>query len=1081
MIDISERAKFTTISTMTFFVPPQRLLFPKKPAASASLASPAQADDDDAPKPRVSAPRKSEKERDDQVVLLTGTAAGLVVGWTVTDSISTLLGSRQVSNGDPVKRIFLHPQYPSIPLTVSQKGLLLSWVVSLNSSDDWLTPSGIFQPAQLLALESRRLGLRRNQADSLVVNAVHFHRLHSVIAVLVGRIAKPGESPMQLTSVGLLPYGYLPSSNAPQAQTGLRLTRGSSRTGSNSFRAQRPQTGSPTPAPPSASNSELVSAAQSGKLNFFLPPPQLKLLCPLPQHQFLPLSKPATSAPSLFFKPSASAADGSDRFHSTVFYLSSFQLQLSSDTLPTSSPSSFQIQACTLIPKRRNAVVLHHLPDLDNATPLRLLHSAEHNAFVVFFRRDSCRSVGQSATQRIHRTVYFFATYSDSAVTDTLPLTPDQCQSRDGVLVEDGSGTHLVALSSEGNSVLLFRNIFKKRIGSSPTASTSASPTSTPAGVQLRLGFDADRIFVCQPRPAGALPVFLYCDVADRLVLSASNESSALTVESLAPSASFFQLRQQECVCEVVWRPLGKGESTSSMVAVLTTARLLILSANLTLIAQTSSTPLSAVPFLSCCWVGDAVLCTRPSQLLFVTQDGAEHALARLDSPQPLLCGAMHDRVFIASPTASSLCIGVRPIGLLQVLCMGALVRASVDPVGFPRTALLDALQHFCSKYDAVRVDSTLAAALSAAGLPELGHALLKPDYSVPDSVKFRLAIAARDASTALSHVNDAHSRCRHFPKLLPGDIELRKQYTELAQMATDLAQFEVALKCHTILGNQAAVLRLSLVTALSAPNAEAESVLEKFATAPLTDRSVATFAAAFLQKPGERPFQSGTVSKMVRLFADIPEESLSMAKLRPLASFLTSPQDLGGLVIFELLSELHSQQQRAIAQRLAKKREEEAQRQQAELAGGFANFGRRFVAGAVSAKSSSTVTEEKPVALESYCVALVRSMCHLSGANAAQTLVDELFRPLFQRRVSRAAAPGDVLGWAGTLTQNFELPSPPLVLLLQSFASLICGNSTFLKNDIASSLSIGEVALSFKNPDDVCCCGLFALLFRYW
>ncbi|KAK3246867.1 hypothetical protein CYMTET_43613 [Cymbomonas tetramitiformis] len=287
-------------------------------------------------------------------------------------------------------------------------------------------------------------------------------------------------------------------------------------------------------------------------------------------------------------------------------------------------------------------------------------------------------------------------------------------------------------------------------------------------------------------------------------------------------------LSAEEALLEVHWqryhKPGGRGAS-ANFGAVLTTHRLLIVTATLQVVASTEqhvpghSSDLPAVH--SCLWVGPALLYSNGTAISLLAWDSTSHRLCTVDAAGGCaLLGALNDRLLYVQRgdrcSGATAQVVVRAVGLLQPLLLAWL---SFKEAVEPSLELRDCMSVLIERFDGGRTTVSLLDQLHKAGYPGLALELARfsPQYNRWDV--YRWGRRANNLDGALMTLRD---EVRRLETEAPGGggragsaggalQALKMEAREVARECLAAGQLASMLQCLEITNDYPAMVELLL------------------------------------------------------------------------------------------------------------------------------------------------------------------------------------------------------------------------------------------------------------------------------
>ncbi|GBG72188.1 hypothetical protein CBR_g11121 [Chara braunii] len=271
------------------------------------------------------------------------------------------------------------------------------------------------------------------------------------------------------------------------------------------------------------------------------------------------------------------------------------------------------------------------------------------------------------------------------------------------------------------------------------------------------------------------------------------------------------KLKPLERVLQVSWQETSKGH----VAGIVSTMRVLIVSASLEVIAETS-TPLDVgyPPFRSCLWVGPALLFSSATTIAVLGWDSGVRTVLTIDQPNAGMLGMLNDRVLLATwaeSPKSGVEIKSRLIGLLEPLLIGWVTMQSC----FDRQLdLSQVMFQITSRFDSLRISPRMLEVLSLGPDPcgdlavELSYTQAGPQFT--QELRCGYAIRARRFDTAFTILKDEFGRSRDYPRCPPCS-RLFQRFRELGRACIRYGQFDKAKETFERVGDYESMFDLFL------------------------------------------------------------------------------------------------------------------------------------------------------------------------------------------------------------------------------------------------------------------------------
>ncbi|KAK9864759.1 hypothetical protein WJX84_012411 [Apatococcus fuscideae] len=282
-------------------------------------------------------------------------------------------------------------------------------------------------------------------------------------------------------------------------------------------------------------------------------------------------------------------------------------------------------------------------------------------------------------------------------------------------------------------------------------------------------------------------------------------------------------LSSAESLLQLAWQsltedPQGAGDGGTGMVAAaLTTARVLIVNANLQVLVSSHLQP-TAPPFTSLLWAGPALLITSSAHQ--VMQLGWDSRLTKVGSlgggPSACLLGALADRLLVARAAPApagllSLEVSPRHLPILHCLLLAwaTLSSSPLLPGGMARSRR--EMAQLAASYDCSGLETSLLPALAAAGCSDLAFSLASSRTSTHLRQHHQAAALAAvfNWTAALQPLLDLHRRSPTYPKAPMRGSKLQRKLVAAGRAAAAYGQLEAAAQAWQAAGHWAELLPL--------------------------------------------------------------------------------------------------------------------------------------------------------------------------------------------------------------------------------------------------------------------------------
>ncbi|KAI4314946.1 hypothetical protein L6164_027803 [Bauhinia variegata] len=270
------------------------------------------------------------------------------------------------------------------------------------------------------------------------------------------------------------------------------------------------------------------------------------------------------------------------------------------------------------------------------------------------------------------------------------------------------------------------------------------------------------------------------------------------------------KLKRNEIVLQVHWQETLRG----NVAGILTTHRVLIVSAGLDILAGTSTNFDEGLPsFRSLLWVGPALLFSTSSAISVLGWDGKARTILSISMPYAVLVGALNDRLLIASPTEinprqkKGVEIKSCLVGLLEPLLIGF---STMQQNFEQKLDLSEILYQITSRFDSLRI-TPRSLDILARGSPVCGDLAVSLSQSGPQFTQVLRGVYAVKAlrfSTALSVLKDEFLRSRDYPRC-PPTSHLFHRFRQLGYACIRFGQFDSAKETFEVIGDYESMLDL--------------------------------------------------------------------------------------------------------------------------------------------------------------------------------------------------------------------------------------------------------------------------------
>ncbi|KAF5961212.1 hypothetical protein HYC85_002421 [Camellia sinensis] len=270
------------------------------------------------------------------------------------------------------------------------------------------------------------------------------------------------------------------------------------------------------------------------------------------------------------------------------------------------------------------------------------------------------------------------------------------------------------------------------------------------------------------------------------------------------------KLKVNEIVLQVHWQETLRGY----VAGVLTTQRVLIVSADLDILASSSTKFDKELPsFRSLLWVGPALLFSTATAISVLGWDGKVRTILSISMPNAVLVGALNDRLLLANPTEinpkqkKGVEIKSCLVGLLEPLLIGfATMQQSFEQ----KLDLSEILYQITSRFDSLRI-TPRSLDILARGSPVCGDLAVSLSQAGPQFTQVLRGIYAINAlrfSTALSVLKDEFLRSRDYPQC-PPTSHLFHRFRQLGYACIKYGQFDNAKETFEVIADYESMLDL--------------------------------------------------------------------------------------------------------------------------------------------------------------------------------------------------------------------------------------------------------------------------------
>ncbi|KAK9067088.1 hypothetical protein SSX86_014412 [Deinandra increscens subsp. villosa] len=273
------------------------------------------------------------------------------------------------------------------------------------------------------------------------------------------------------------------------------------------------------------------------------------------------------------------------------------------------------------------------------------------------------------------------------------------------------------------------------------------------------------------------------------------------------------KLKKTEIVLQVHWQETLRG----CVAGILTTQRVLIVSADLDILASSSMKFDKGLPSISLVtsllWVGPALMFSTTTAISVLGWDGKVRTILSSSMPNAVLVGTLNDRLLLANPTEvnprqkKGMEIKHCLVGLLEPLLIGY---GTMQQNFEQKLDLSEILYQITSRFDSLRI-TPRSLDILATGAPVCGDLAVSLSQSGPQFTQVlrgSYAIKARRFSTALSVLKDEFLRSRDYPKC-PPTSHLFHRFRQLGYACIKYGQFDSAKETFEVISDYESLLDL--------------------------------------------------------------------------------------------------------------------------------------------------------------------------------------------------------------------------------------------------------------------------------
>ncbi|KAG6766954.1 hypothetical protein POTOM_028133 [Populus tomentosa] len=269
------------------------------------------------------------------------------------------------------------------------------------------------------------------------------------------------------------------------------------------------------------------------------------------------------------------------------------------------------------------------------------------------------------------------------------------------------------------------------------------------------------------------------------------------------------KLKVNEIVLQVHWQETLRGY----VAGILTTHRVLMVSADLDILASNFLEHLTYLHFRSLLWLGPALLFSTATAISVLGWDGIVRTILSVSLPNAVLVGALNDRLLLANPTdvnprqKKGVEIKSCLVGLLEPLLIGF---ATMQHTFEQKLDLSEILYQITSRFDSLRI-TPRSLDILARGPPVCGDLAVSLSQAGPQFTQVLrgvYAIKALRFSTALDVLKDEFLRSRDYPKC-PPTSHLFHRFRQLGYACIKYGQFDSAKETFEVIADYEGMLDL--------------------------------------------------------------------------------------------------------------------------------------------------------------------------------------------------------------------------------------------------------------------------------
>ncbi|GAB2282582.1 hypothetical protein Dimus_017121 [Dionaea muscipula] len=270
------------------------------------------------------------------------------------------------------------------------------------------------------------------------------------------------------------------------------------------------------------------------------------------------------------------------------------------------------------------------------------------------------------------------------------------------------------------------------------------------------------------------------------------------------------KLKVNEIVLQVHWQGTLRGY----VAGILTTQRVLIASADLVILASSSTKFDKGLPsFRSLLWLGPALLFSTSTAISVLGWDGKVRTILSTSMANAVILGALNDRLLVANATEVNpkqkkrIEIKSCLVGLLEPLLVGF---ATMQQYFEQKLDLPETLYQITSRFDSLRI-TPRSLDILARGSPVCGDLAVSLSQAGPQFTQVLRGIYAVRAlrfSTALSVLKDEFLRSRDYPQC-PPTSNLFHRFRQLGYACIKYGQFDSAKETFEVIADYESMLDL--------------------------------------------------------------------------------------------------------------------------------------------------------------------------------------------------------------------------------------------------------------------------------